>query len=281
MSVELAIVGGPFVDLVFDGLGEAIAPGREVVGRRFRVAPGGTAMQAIAAARSGASVALVAPRGDDVFGTMLADLLGADGVGWAGPRAPSTSVTAVLIGPTGTAMATAKAPSEPSVDDVASLAPRGVVASIRRRALAPAGSAVYLVTGQVEMGAGALGSGPSLAGVGPGRALIVNGAEAHVLTGERDAAAASRVLVDVADIVVVTLGDRGAIASTAGTTIHVGATAVSTGDATGAGDVFAGAFAAADVQGADLADALEHAVAMAGRAAAGTTAYEGLASRDT
>jgi sugar/nucleoside kinase (ribokinase family) len=148
--------------------------------------------------------------------------------------------------------------------------------SIGRRALAPEGSAVYVVTGQIE-----LDGDVSLASVDGARALIVNRDEARSLTGEGDPGAASRALADLAEIAVVTLGDRGAVASARHTTQHVATAATSTGDATGAGDVFAGAFAAADLRGADLTDALEHAVAMAGRSAAGETAYEGLGPRET
>jgi sugar/nucleoside kinase (ribokinase family) len=271
MSVDLAVVGSPFLDLVFADLPHAVVPGREVVAGRLLTSPGGTGMQAVAAARSGISVVIVAPRGDDAFGAMLRSVFAAEGVGWIGPRSATTPVTAVLASVEATAMVTAATDGEPSPDDVASADARAVVVSLGRRRLAPTSTAVYAVTGQVELDAGV-----SLDAVDGSRAVIVNADEAAVLTGYDDPDAASRRLAEAAEIGIVTIGAGGAVATTVGTTLRVAATSVSPGDPTGAGDVFTGAFAAADLRGVELRAALEHAVGLAGRAAAGESAYAGL-----
>src|SRR5436309_2722976 len=80
MSIDVAVVGTPFLDFTFEGLPKLPVPGEEVVGRALHVAPGGAAMQAIAAARLGLSVAMVGPLGTDVAGTWLREILEREGV---------------------------------------------------------------------------------------------------------------------------------------------------------------------------------------------------------
>jgi sugar/nucleoside kinase (ribokinase family) len=276
MSVDVAVVGAPFLDLVFTGLPEPVTPGREVIARASHIAPGGTAMQAIAASRHGATVALVAPRAGDVFAGLLETVLAAEGIPWVGPRADRTSVTAVLHASDGTAMVTAAPHEEPSPDDVAAVDPAAVVVSLGRRGLAPADAPVYVVTGQVEVDAGG-----SLEAAGGATALIANDAEATALTGHDDPEDAARRLADEAAIAIVTVGADGAIAVAAGEILRARPPAPSTGDATGAGDVFAGSFAASHVLGLPVPAALKRAVAAAARAAAGPTAHEGLGPRIT
>jgi ribokinase len=276
MSVDVAVVGAPFLDLVFADLPEPVTPGREVIARASHVAPGGTAMQAIAASRADATVALVAPRPDDPFSSLLETMLAAEGIRWIGPPARRTWVTAVLHTPEGTAMVTAAGDEEPSPDDVGAVDPRAVLVSLGRRGLAPAGAPVYAVTGQVE-----IESGTSLDAAAGATALIVNDAEAAALTGHEDPEGAARRLAEVGEIAIVTAGAEGAIAVAGGEAVHVRPPSVSTGPATGAGDVFAGTFAAAHVLGSPVPVALERAVAAAARAAAGTTADRGLGPRIT
>ncbi|HJR96595.1 MAG TPA: PfkB family carbohydrate kinase, partial [Actinomycetota bacterium] len=252
MSIDVAVVGAPFLDIVFAGLPEPVTPGREVIARALHVGPGGTAMQAIAASREGATVALVAPRAGDFFAGLLETVVAAEGIRWIGPGAEGTSVTAVLHTRDGTAMVTAAGREEPSPADVAEADPRAVVVSLGRRWLAPADASVYAVTGRVEIDAGA-----SLDAAAGAAALIVNDAEAAALTGHDDPEDAARRLADVAAIAIVTVGAAGAIAVAGGEVVRVRPSVASTGDATGAGDVFAGSFAASHVLGVPLPAALE------------------------
>jgi ribokinase len=276
MSVDVAVVGAPFLDLVFADLPEPVTPGREVIAGASHLAPGGTAMQAIAASRIGATVALVAPRASDAFAGLLETMLAAEGIRWIGPRGRRTSLTVVLHTPEGTAMVTAAGREEPSPADVATVDPRAVVVSLGRRGLAPADASVYAVTGQVEVDADA-----SLDAAAGADALIVNETEAAALTSQDDPEDAARRLADVAAIAIVTVGADGAIAVADGEVVRVRPSAASTGPATGAGDVLAGSFAASHVLGSPIPAALERAVAAAARAATGPTADQGLGPRIT
>jgi ribokinase len=271
---DVAVVGAPFIDLVFEDLPSSPAVDRELLARRLLVTVGGTALQAIAATRAGARTALVAPRGTDRFGTWAEEMVASEGVRWLGCEIPATSVTAVLPGPDGTAMVTAASAEEPTAGEVASTQPTGVLLSLGRRHLAPAGAMTFLVTGPAELDAGM-----TLDAAEGADAVIVNAREASALTATDDVEEAVRGIGEVATIAVVTLGARGALAIHGGRVVRARPTSVSSGDATGAGDVFAGTFAASLVLGAPLQEALDTATRKAARAAAGATAWEGLGPR--
>jgi sugar/nucleoside kinase (ribokinase family) len=64
VTVELAVVGSPFLDLTFEGLERVPEVGEELVARALHVGPGGTGMQAIGASRLGVATALVASIGE-------------------------------------------------------------------------------------------------------------------------------------------------------------------------------------------------------------------------
>ncbi|WP_282691695.1 PfkB family carbohydrate kinase [Streptomyces sp. CC208A] len=89
--------------------------------------------------------------------------------------------------------------------------------------------------------------------------LLPNADEARLLTGEPDPEAAARVLSRRGPSAVVTLGAAGALVAEGGTvTARVAAPPVAPErrvDSTGAGDAFTGAFLAARLAGADLAEA--------------------------
>ena len=61
MMAGVAVVGAPFLDLVFEGLPRLPTAGEEVVGRALHVVPGGTTIQAIGIERLGIPATLVAP----------------------------------------------------------------------------------------------------------------------------------------------------------------------------------------------------------------------------
>ncbi len=99
-----------------------------------------------------------------------------------------------------------------------------------------------------------------------GALLTPNEHEAATLTGEREPAAAARTLVERTGApVVLTLGARGALLLEApgSEPVLVTAPRVDALDATGAGDAFTGALAAALAGGAELRAAVEAAVAAA------------------
>jgi sugar/nucleoside kinase (ribokinase family) len=94
-----AVVWGPaYCDLVFGGLDRLPELGQERFARTFRVAPGGSAITAIALHRLGHAVELVADVGRDALAGWLRDALIREGVGIDALRAVQevTPVTAAL-----------------------------------------------------------------------------------------------------------------------------------------------------------------------------------------
>ena len=119
------------------------------------------------------------------------------------------------------------------------------------------------------------GSVGMLASYGPGRfralvrgveVLLTGAEEAQLLSGETDPERAAAVLAADHDLVVVTLGDAGALARTGDRVVRVAAVPAQAVDVTGAGDAFVAGLLAALVGGADLEAALESASHLAARA---------------
>ena len=116
-----------------------------------------------------------------------------------------------------------------------------------------------------------------LALVGPSRVLgwgaqaalwLPNGAEAEVLTGCADPAAAARALGGAGRECVVTLGADGCVWSDGSRTLHTPAAPAQVVDTTGAGDAFTAGYLSARVDGADPQECCARAVALAARAVA-------------
>jgi sugar/nucleoside kinase (ribokinase family) len=163
--------------------------------------------------------------------------LEAEGVALTPTRVPRTPVTAVL--PTGRdrAMVTFAPPVAARAEDLERLAPRAVVCGPDALALVPADARAYVTLGDEEArtGAGRLPEGAD--------ALLLNEREALLLTGAPSAGAAAAALADLAPAVIVTRGAAGALAVVEGRTLEAAAPAVPVVDTTGAGDLFAAAWA--------------------------------------
>jgi sugar/nucleoside kinase (ribokinase family) len=285
MSIEVAVVGSPFLDLTFERLPRLPRAGEEVVARALHVGPGGTGMQAVGAARLGLATALVAPierRGTD---GLLRAVLESEGVRVAGSQTPGEReeassprlepgipVTALLSAPEGVAMATALGRAEPHPDDVARLAPRAVVVSLGRLDLAPPGTTLYLMTGALEL---PHVDGATLERLAAARALLLNAGEAMTLTAAATQEGAALELARHAPTAVVTMGSDGAVAAEGTRCTKVEAPAVETVDATGAGDLFVAGYVWADLRGAPLADRLAWASLYAALSVRSPTAFAG------
>jgi sugar/nucleoside kinase (ribokinase family) len=275
VSGQVAVVGGPFLDLVFEGLPRLPAPGEEVVGRAMHGVPGGTAVQAIGLARLDVPVSLVSPKAPDLPGRMLEEILEREGIRWVGPPADRTAATAILSTPGGVAMATSQAEGDPTPDDVAAIDPSGVVLSLGRSPLRPPGVAACFVTGTIELDAGV---GLPDGGGTDHDVLVVNEAEAVRLTGETTDEAAARALGRRYPTAVVTLGAGGAVGVRRGALARAAAPEVQVADATGAGDLFVAAIVWTATVGLDLEPALAWACLYAGLSVSAPTAYEGARS---
>lgn len=119
------------------------------------------------------------------------------------------------------------------------------------------------------------GSVAMLAAFGPDRfrtlvrgveVLLTGREEAELLAGETDPARAAAVLAANHELVVVTLGDAGALARSGDRVVRVPAVPAAAVDVTGAGDAFVAGLLGALIDGDDLEPALEAASRLAARA---------------
>jgi len=271
---DVYVVGSVNADLVVRGLALP-RPGETVSGGSFERHGGGKGgNQAVAAARLGASVRMVAAVGDDELGEEAVALLAEEGVDVAG--------VARLDGtPTGVALIVVDEAGENQIA-VAPGANRSLAAEWVERALRGVGAGVVLLVLEIPDAAVLAGARaardaglpvvldpapvrglpPELLELGP--LLTPNRSEARALTGEDDPERAARALAGRTSApVVVTLGAEGALVLDGERAERVAAPRVEAVDATGAGDAFNGALACGLAGGAGLREAVEAAVAVA------------------
>ncbi len=265
---DLAAVGEVLVDVTAEGL----VPG-EVVHGPVRLQPGGTPVNAaFAAAAIGASCVVVGRVGADPAGTMLrASLLvaGIDAHLAGDGRAPTGVYLETGTGDGRSIVADRGASARLSVDDIPDPLVAGAVLvsgyALLHDDTAPAASAA-LRRAQARYTAVLLAAPQLLQALGPEEVrrrsvgadvLLANAEEARALTGlDPDAAVAE--LARAYGLACVTSGAEGAIAATDdGALVRARPSAALPGDATGAGDAFAGAFLVALVRGATLQQALD------------------------
>lgn len=277
-------------------------PGETVHSSGFRVALGGKgANQAVAAHLAGARVELVARLGDDANAEVARAAFARFGL--------STDAVAVVPGePTGVAQITVSGSGENTIVVTAGANAAFDASSVRQEEPRLADAAVALTQGElpvpaIEAVAAACGAAGvrfilNLAPPVPvGRAalavadpLVVNVHEARALgfgtaiadgaevTDWRDAAAS--VVGAISRSVVVTLGDRGAVAADATGAWIVTAPRVDAVDTTGAGDAATGVLAAMLAEGRALPDAVRAAVAAGALAVQRRGTVDSYAGRD-
>ncbi len=237
--------------------------GETIVGESFATFPGGKgANQAVAAARAGARVAMVGCVGDDPHGHTLLDTLRADNVDVTRVRTSETLNT-------GIAQITVDSQGENTIVVVAGANASLTVDDVERDRVAIADADVLLMqletpidtviaAAQIAKDAGAtvvLNAAPALA-AGAGLpleltpcvdVLIVNEIEAAIVAGANTLGDDDRLnamtLLGIKSVVV-TLGSRGAQFMHMGIQDSQPAFRVASIDTVGAGDAFAGTFAA-------------------------------------
>jgi ribokinase len=278
---NILVVGSSNTDMVIR-VSKIPKPGETVLGGEFTMAPGGKgANQAVAAARAGGHVTFVARVGDDVFGERALRNLEADGI-------DTRFVFRVPGEPSGIALINVDGKGENSIS-VAS----GANAFLSARDIEKADDAFHaadIVLLQLETPMETVLAAvkkardrglPVILNPAPARpldddllrliaVLTPNEHEAEFLTGipvrdesgAREAAARLRARGVVS--VVITLGERGAVASSPEFEGLVPAFKVDPVDTTAAGDVFNGALAVALAEKASM----EHALRFASAAAA-------------
>ena len=256
-------------------------PGETVSGHGYRVVAGGKgANQAVAAARLGAKAAFIACVGDDDFGSRMVDAFASEGI-------DTQAVMQVEKVPTGVAIIYVSQTGENSIgispESNACLTPERLVPHL---GLIKGASALLMQLETpmetLEMAAAkAKESGvPVILNPAPARPLsdaLLNGlsmitpneTEAEVLTGVKvtDASSAEKAAKKLhtkgVKTVVITLGSKGAFASTGAESQMVSGYPVKAVDTTAAGDTFNGGLAAALQKGAPLSKALAFANAAA------------------
>ena len=242
MPARVCVVGSVNVDHTFtvDALPQ---PGQTVLTSALTSAPGGKGgNQAVAAARAGASVQLVAAVGTDAAADQLRSHLNTDDVGLAG--------LVTVPGPSGSAVILVDAHAENCI----------VVAPGANAHLTLASGAIRAVIADADV---VLLSLEIPVDTARAAARTARDAGATVIVNASPAAPDVRRLAGLADVVVVneteaqawgdgavahliiTRGARGAAHHGEGGRFDVPAPAVEAVDTTGAGDVFAGALAAA------------------------------------
>ncbi|MCH9702754.1 MAG: ribokinase [Actinomycetia bacterium] len=255
MAVRVCVVGSVNADLTYTVV-KLPNPGQTVLASSLTSSPGGKGgNQAVAAARAGAAVQLVAALGTDAAAERLRTHLAANGVGLAGvTNVPGPSGSAAIIVDSAAQNCIVAAPGANMHLSLSSAAIRSVVAD----------SDVVLI--QLEI---PVGTATTAARVGRdgGALVIVNASPAarpdHVA-----------VLAELADVVVVneteahdwltddsprasqlviTQGAGGASLIADGVQSRVASPAVEPVDTTGAGDVFAGVLATHWLDGAEVA----------------------------
>jgi sugar/nucleoside kinase (ribokinase family) len=272
-AVDLVVIGdcNPDVLVLGDDVTPAFGQQEKLVDSMSLVIGGSAAITAVAAARLGLSVALVAAVGADPAGQFMLDQLSRDGV----------DVTAVTVRgdvPTGMTVALSRGGDRAiltALGAVASLTVADVPGALLARARHVHASSYFLLEDSLGPGlagvlaaARAAGAGTSLdtnwdpagrwgdgrlaAALATADVLLPNEAEALRLSGQRDLAAAVRALSARGPKLAVKLGERGALCVDGSGQRQVSLPPVVPVDATGAGDCFNAGLIAGLLDGLDL-----------------------------
>lgn len=243
MAAQVCVVGSVNMDHVFT-VASLPHPGETVMASSVRLIPGGKGgNQAIAAARAGADVRMVAALGDDPTGDQLRAHLEANGVGLDG--------VVGVAGPSGSAVIAVDAAGENTIV-VAPGANAELTVDSREANAAISGSDALLLQLEIPVATAVAAARVARAN---GTTVIVNASPSGAAPHELLALAqlADVVVVNEAEArdwhwpvthLVITRGRRGASYLGEDERFDVPAPAVRAIDTTGAGDVFAGVLAA-------------------------------------
>jgi ribokinase len=273
--MKIVVVGSSNTDLIVQA-NRAPRAGETVIGHNFAIAPGGKgANQAVAAARLGAEVVLIARVGDDDFGTRAVE-------GYQGDGIDNRFIKADPTAPSGVALIVVEKGGENRIIVVPGANGNLSPEDVRAAEEVIAGAQTLLVQLEIPLEtveeALALGAKRNLITVlnpAPARPvsdailkhvriLTPNEVEASVLTGlsigthEEVEKAAQMLLAQGPEVVIVTLGAEGALLVTEQETTLVPGFPVEAVDTTAAGDAFNGGLAVALARGDSLGDAVRY-----------------------
>jgi ribokinase len=266
---SVTVLGSLHLDIMVDAPGVPLL-GETMVGTAMALKPGGKGgNQAVAAARHGASVAMVGAVGEDAFAPPLLDHLRALGVDIRHvARLPAASgMSVALTEPSGDYRAVIVSGVNLTLDDASVAAAAPLIAGARWLVLQnEVPEAANIAAARVARAHGCqvlLNAAPARA-LPPALAelldiLVVNALEAQALA---DGTAAA--LLALAPCAIVTAGGEGVtLATRAGETLTLPAHAIEVRSTHGAGDTFVGALTARLAAGDALAAALRYANAAA------------------
>ena len=273
---DIIVVGSLNMDLVIRAERMPL-PGETIPGHGFQTIPGGKgANQAVAAARLGNRVAMAGRIGDDDFGTALVENLNRQGVDASPIRVDSgaaTGIALIIVDDNGenSIVVAGGANLRVSPLDVDALA--GLWSQARLLLLqfeVPMETIAHAMASAARHGVEIILNPAPARSVSPqllaqADFLVPNEIEASMLSGVevRDLASAEKAARKLQDygvpVVIVTLGEKGALAVSGEEAFHVPARQVDAVDTTAAGDAFNGGLASALVQGFSLRGAVRYA----------------------
>ena len=274
---DVIVVGGYFVDLIFNGLSQLPVLGKEIVGSGFEMLPGGAYNAALAMHRLGLKVAWAADFGDDDFSRFTLERARAEGLDdalFTYHRRPLRRITAALSYPEDRAFITYVDP-EPNTSAalkalVSASARVLFVAGVYYGNLYNAGSALVRAKRMKVFMDGNSDDGVSLANPAVRRSLqsvdafLPNAAEALRITGKPCLDEAMAALAALCPLVVVKDGANGSYARAGAQTLHASGISVTPVDTTGAGDCFSAGFLKAWFDDRPLAECLRWGNAVGG-----------------
>lgn len=252
----VCVAGQVFLDVIMSGLAHAPRPGEEQWVPHCELMPGGSANQAVACARLGLPVSLIAYLGLDDAGSMVRARLAGQGISLAdSSEVARQSVTASLFFDGDRAMTTFGTAAVPPITGLP--APAALLTDLNaladNRATVQAWRADARARTWVLADAGWDDTGrwdpADLEALDVADAFAPNDAEARLYTRTEDARAAARALAEHVADVVVTCGPRGVVAILDGREWALPAVPVRVVDTTGAGDTFSAGLTWARAQG--------------------------------
>jgi sugar/nucleoside kinase (ribokinase family) len=261
MTVDVACVGTPFLDVIFRGLPIMPTAGEEVLASGVVIVPGAMANVAFALRQLGLEAVVCAPVGTDPAGRFLQELMAEAGIPWIGDPAEATSVSVGLPLDGDRAFVTVMPQAVIDMRAVAALAPRAIVVNLPLPDGMPVGPRIFGVIGDPQVAVLRERPDEPLSAL---RALVLNEREARNLTGLTDAVGAARQIAARGCPVIVTRGESGAVAATPdGRAVEAAAAPATATDTVGAGDLFTAAFVLADLFDRSLDECLATATAYA------------------
>lgn len=275
-DLNVVVVGPIFLDVVMSGLDHLPSAGQEVYVDSASWSPGGYAISAIALSRLGVRTHLLTELGQDEMGEVILSRLTAEGVNTILPHYLEKTNIAVALNWNGDrGIVSFTHPLKDPIDDLRQVldrAPGLLLLSARHpfaRNIAAEGLARRLpVALSLSWHPEFLTSRSLQQLFSLADHLFCNVPEALLVTGQTDFRKALAILGEALPQVVITRGSEGAVALVQGEYVESPACPAVIVDATGAGDVFAAGYLAAELHGLPVIDRLRAGNWAAGRAVA-------------